>query len=158
MRQITEEQLKEILEKHRKWLNNENDGERADLRDTDLSYAVLSSADLSYAVLSYADLSHANLGNANMSYADLQYAVLGHANLSYAKTDKRYLQISCIGSRKGITTYCFEDDTIFCGCIKGTLKDFIGKVKETYPDKKNIHRIEYDAFISMINKIKKLEG
>ena len=37
------------------------------------------------------------------------------ANLSYADLDKRYIQISCVGSVKRITTYCFEDGTIWCG-------------------------------------------
>ena len=39
MREITKEQLKEILEKHRLWLNSGR-GERANLSDADLSYAV----------------------------------------------------------------------------------------------------------------------
>ena len=51
MRIISEQELKNILDKHGKWLIKENGGERADL-----SYADLSSADLSSANLSYADL------------------------------------------------------------------------------------------------------
>ena len=49
--------LAEILEKHSKWLRNEEGGKRADLRRADLSDAVLRSADLRRAVLRSADLS-----------------------------------------------------------------------------------------------------
>ncbi len=53
----------------------------------------------------------ADLSSANLRYADLSYADLRYANL-----DKKYLQVSCIGSRKGMTTYCFDDDIVWCGC------------------------------------------
>ena len=46
-------QLKEILEKHEKWVNGEKDGERADLDGANLSGANLSSADLRGANLDY---------------------------------------------------------------------------------------------------------
>mgnify|MGYP000016391168 CR=1 FL=1 len=144
---MTNEELKEILELHRKWLFNIDGGKRADL-----SYADLRSADLSYADLRSADLSSANLSSADLSYANLRSADLSSANLSSAKTDKRYIQISCIGSRKDITTYCFEDDLIICGCFKGTLKEFNKKVLESYPDEKSQHHKEY------IGAIKYLEG
>ena len=65
MRTFTKEQLKEILAKHKAWLNNEDGGERADLSSADLSYADLSSADLSSADLSSADLSYADLSSVN---------------------------------------------------------------------------------------------
>lgn len=41
---ITQDQLNEILEKHKKWLNDEEGGERADLSFADLSDADLSNA------------------------------------------------------------------------------------------------------------------
>ena len=40
------EKLKEILERHRKWLNDEDGGERADLCGADLCGANLRGADL----------------------------------------------------------------------------------------------------------------
>lgn len=46
MRTISEQELKEILGKHQKWLNDGEGGERADLRSADLRYANLSSANL----------------------------------------------------------------------------------------------------------------
>ena len=56
MRIISAEELKEILDKHKKWLNDEEDGERADLRYANLRYANLSNADLSSADLSKTNL------------------------------------------------------------------------------------------------------
>ena len=58
--------IKEILEKHRKWLAGDNDGERASL-----SGANLYGADLSGADLSGANLYGANLYGANLSRADI---------------------------------------------------------------------------------------
>lgn len=73
---MTQEKLNEILDKHHKWLNEEDGGEYADLRGADLSflnlsYANLIHADLSYADLSYADLTNTTLTSANMTGVDL---------------------------------------------------------------------------------------
>ena len=76
--------IKEILEKHEKWLNNENGGSRANLRYANLRYADLSGANLSGANLRYANLSGANLSGANLRYANLRYADLSGADLRYA--------------------------------------------------------------------------
>ena len=88
------------------------------------------------------------------SSADLRSANLRYANLSYAKTDKRYIQIGCIGSSKRVTTYCFEDDEITCGCFKGTLKEFEKQVKETHKDNKQ-YLNEYLGAIKYIKSIAK---
>jgi hypothetical protein len=76
--------IKEILELHKKWLNNEKDGVRADLSDADLRWADLSDADLRWANLSGADLSSADLSSATLSSATLSCANLSRANLSGA--------------------------------------------------------------------------
>ena len=76
--------LNEILEKHLKWLNDENGGERANLSRANLSGANLSGADLSGANLSRANLSRANLSRANLSGANLYGADLYGADLSRA--------------------------------------------------------------------------
>ena len=83
MREITKQELEEILEKHLKWLKGEKGGERANLSYVNLSYADLSFVNLSYADLSNANLFNANLFNANLSNANLSYANLSYANLSY---------------------------------------------------------------------------
>ena len=86
--------LKEVLELHKKWLNDEKGGIRADLsyanlndadlRGANLSYVNLRGADLSGADLRYADLSDANLRGANLIGANLRGANLIGADLSDA--------------------------------------------------------------------------
>ena len=77
-------QLKEILEKHRKYLNNEKDGVRADLSKANLSGVNLIEADLSGALLSGTNLSGADLSGADLSGADLRRTNLSRADLSWA--------------------------------------------------------------------------
>ena len=98
--QYTVEQLKIILDNHKKWLY-ENLGaraylsraylSRANLSGADLSGADLSGADLSGAYLSGADLSGADLSGAYLYGADLSGAYLSRANLSGADLSGAYL-------------------------------------------------------------------
>ena len=135
----------------------------ADLRSADLSSADLSSADLRYADLSSADLRSADLSSANLicanlisadlRSADLSSADLCSANLRSAKTDKRYIQVSCIGSAKRMTTYCFEDDTIWCGCFRGTLDEFEAKVISIHSANDQYLK-EYVGFINYLRSLK----
>lgn len=64
---MTKSELNEILEKHKKWLNDEEGGEKATLSGADLRRA---------------DLRQANLSGENLSGADLRVADLNGANLS----------------------------------------------------------------------------
>lgn len=80
MKNITIEQLNEILENHRKWLNDEG-GMRADLRLTNLSHANLEKANLSGADLYRTDLSNANLKGANLRGSNLRGSDLSNATL-----------------------------------------------------------------------------
>ena len=68
--------LKEILEKHKMWLNGEEGGERANLRGADLRWANLKGASLRGADLREADLRRANLICADLICADLSEADL----------------------------------------------------------------------------------
>lgn len=81
---MEKEKLYEILRKHYKWRNGEEDGERADLRCADLRGANLSDVDLSGADLVYANLERANLSNADLLQTDLRGADLENADLSNA--------------------------------------------------------------------------
>ena len=78
---MNKEELKEILDSHKKWLHNEPGGEKADLRDADLRDANLRSADLRFADLRSADLRFADLRGANLRFADLRGADLRFADL-----------------------------------------------------------------------------
>ena len=91
------EKLKEILENHKHWLNEDCDGWQdmranlrganlrgANLREADLSGANLREANLRGANLREADLSGANLYSADLNGADLYRADLREADLNEA--------------------------------------------------------------------------
>ena len=87
MRTITKKELSEILEKHKKWLNDKKGGERADLRGADLRKVDLRGADLRKV-----DLRKASLDCANLRAANLQGANLQHTNFRKAKLQSANLQ------------------------------------------------------------------
>ena len=177
---ISAEKLQEIIESHGRWLRNAEGGERADLggaylsganlggadlRSADLSGAYLSGANLGGADLRSADLSGANLGGANLRSADLSGANLGGAYLSGANLggaylsganlDKTYYQVVRIGSRKGTTTYCVDDDNVLCGCWNnykgGTLEEFKTRVESVYGrEGNNPNEQYYDEYMAAI--------
>ena len=66
---MTIEELEKVLDLHKKWLNNEQGGEKADL-----SWADLSGADLRGANLRGADLHGADLRRADLHEADLDFS------------------------------------------------------------------------------------
>ena len=78
---MTKEELKKVLELHKKWLNDEKGGARADLRGADLWGANLRGADLRGADLRGANLRGADLWGANLWGTDLRGANLWGANL-----------------------------------------------------------------------------
>ena len=71
MKNITNDNIKEILKKHSLWLENHQEGVRADLHRANLRGANLSEADLHGADLSGADLSGAYLYGADLYGANL---------------------------------------------------------------------------------------
>ena len=84
MKNISKEELKEILKEHEMWLKDEKGGKRADLSNADLNGANLWNANLIYADLNGANLSNAGLWKANLSSADLSNANLSNTDLSSA--------------------------------------------------------------------------
>ena len=106
---MTQSELLEILERHRKWLAKESDGRPADLRGADLlgadlSEANLNGADLRYtnlrgADLRYTDLRGADLHEVNLRGADLRYTDLRGADLRGADLYKCCLPLWCGGTR-----------------------------------------------------------
>ena len=162
---ISAKKLQEIIKSHGRWLRNEEGGERAYLSSADLSSAYLSGANLSGAdlsganlrgaYLSSADLSSADLSSANLSGADLSGAYLSSANLSGADLDKTYYQVVRIGSRRGTTTYCVDDDNVLCGCWNnykgGTLEEFKTRVESVYGrEGNNPNEQYYDEYMAAI--------
>ena len=78
---MTPEEIKSVLDKHSKWLHNEDGGCRADLYGANLRGADLRDANLRGANLYRADLRGANLSDADLRRADLYGANLSDANL-----------------------------------------------------------------------------
>jgi hypothetical protein len=90
-------EIAKMLNSHKRFLDDEPDGKRADLHGADLQKANLYGANLQDANLKEtdlrgADLRRANLRNANLRGACLQDANLRHANLSCAELSDVNLQ------------------------------------------------------------------
>ena len=81
---MNNEELKEILEKHAKYLNGDPDGERADLCGVILHGADLGGATLGGATLGDVTLGYVNLYGANLHGANLYGADLGGANIDFS--------------------------------------------------------------------------
>jgi hypothetical protein len=118
MRTFTKEELSAILESHSMWLENNSEGNRANLSYANLSYADLRSANLSYADLSYADLRSANLSYADLRSANLRYAVGNMLEIKSIQCDlwpvtytNTNISIGC-QSHSISEWYAFTDDEI----------------------------------------------
>ena len=87
---------------------------------------------------------------ANLSDANLSGAYLRGADL-----DKTYYQVVRIGSRRGTTTYCVDDDNVLCGCWNnykgGTLEEFKTRVESVYGrEDNNPNEQYYDEYMAAI--------
>ena len=80
----TQDVLNKVLELHKKWLNNEEGGIKANLHEANLSGANLYEANLYEADLRRANLKWADLYGANLKGANLKGADLRRANLNGA--------------------------------------------------------------------------
>lgn len=124
---MTKEQLDEILEKHKKWLNDEPGGERADLRG-----ASLQKADLRGANLWEANLREADLWGADLWRADLWEAILREANLWEADLRRANLWEADLQGADNIPNYvcpiCCPEEGSFIGFKKANTHDFAGPV------------------------------
>lgn len=110
--------LQKVLELHKKWLNNELSGERADLRYADLRGANLRGADLRCADLRGADLRGADLHgaylrDANLHGADLDFSCLplwcGSLNAHF--DDRQLRQIAYHLVKAGLTSKNASEET-----------------------------------------------
>ena len=142
MRELTKEEI-EVLQRHAKWLKNEEGGEKADLRDANLQDVNLWGADLRGA-----NLRGANLWGATLRGANLRGANLWGANLRGATG--KILSFGPIGSRQGITYVTKTERTVHvrCGCFYGTLEEFAAKVEKEHGDSQ--HGKSYKAAIEFI--------
>ena len=150
MREINKEELQEILQKHKKWLSNEEGGERADLSDAnlrsaDLSYANLSSANLSYANLRSADLSYANLRSANLSGAKNLVSSVNYMDSHFERTADGYIAYKTFnGSYSAPERWTIEPESVIDEVVNECRTTMCGSginvaplewVKREYPKK-----------------------
>ena len=127
MKTYTRKELAEILKKHLAHLNNEKDGECANLSYANLRGATLIGANLRDANLRNANLSDANLRYANLSSATLSYATLRGATLSDANLINANLSFLASGNNREIKTLqlgtyqtVISPHSISCGCQSHT--------------------------------------
>lgn len=131
---MTNEDIKDKVKKHVKWLRGEADGARAifassdlksanlgcknlnsaDFRCADLGYARLSgsllkSANFEFSNLRHADFSGANLSLANLTYTDLKWADFNHTELFDADLKGADIDFSCLPLRCGALYVHFDD-------------------------------------------------
>jgi hypothetical protein len=127
MNTISKKELLKILEKHKKWLNGEKDGERANLKDVDLSrfFSELNGVDLRGADLSFADLRHISLGNAHLIGADLEganlrFADLTGVNLSNASLNWADLSYANL-SNANLSRATLNNANLTCACLRNAV-------------------------------------
>jgi hypothetical protein len=119
---MDQQELKNVLEKHRKWVLSENGGQRANLQRANLQGADLQGADLQRANLQGADLQGANLQRAYLQGADLQRADLQpiiddfYPKLLTAKNEVSGLYDALMRGKINGSAYVGE-----CACFCGTI-------------------------------------
>ena len=150
---ITSQDLAQILEDHKKWLNDDPCGKRANLSSANLSGADLSGAYLYGAYLYGAYLAGAYLRSAYLSGADLTGADLTGAKISEGYTLiglRPFFQLGPIGSRNDHLLSFITDKGIMikAGCFFGTIEEFKQAVNETHTD--NNHKVEYLNAVNLI--------
>jgi hypothetical protein len=100
---LTNDDLKNILENHKKWLNTDKkEGAKANLFETNLSGAFLSHADLSGTVLDSTDFRGAYMRGINLKEAILLQADLGGVDLTGADLSGAIFQGDGAGPRQVI--------------------------------------------------------
>lgn len=159
---VCNEKLEEILEKHKKWLSDDEGGERANLYYVDLRGVNLQGADLRFADLRFADLSYANLRYADLADANLLGTNLSGANLFGTNLRHAYkpwlIWAGNIGKSYSETIYFADEDNVRCDSwnnyLGGTLAEFKEHIDKVYPtdDKKHfMYRLGYLAAIKMFS-------
>ena len=164
MKKILKEELKNILDEHKLWLeNNGKKGKKADLSHADLSHINLSHVNLSHANLSNADLSNANLTNANLTNA-----YLFHVNLLKTKLIHTRLRETVAQNVKGkkviaaqvntsrdnnLISYWVDLDIWTTGCFQGTLEELKKAIEETHKDNQSMKRKYFIAINFILSEV-----
>lgn len=126
------EDFKIALEKHRKWLNREKDGEQADFTREKLSDLPLRGVDLREAILYETDFSNADLCGANLSEATLIKANFSYANcqkVDFSRSDCTNANFSNANCREADFSYA---DLIDANCSYANFVDINGQNADLY--------------------------
>ena len=102
------EKIKNILKKHKDWLEGESDGERADLRGANLRDAKLRGANLRGADLRGADLRGADLRDADLDFSCFP---LWCGGLDIHLDDRQLIQIAYHLVRNGLHSKNASEET-----------------------------------------------
>jgi len=138
-----QQELDEIIKKHKMWLEGYKKGMKADLREADLRRADLRGANLRGANLERADLEGANLYGANLEGADLYGADLyGTSVISFQ-----------LGKHFGF----YHEGYLRIGCIGHDLKHWLENI-ESIGQKNNYTKEEIELYKAQIELIKKFKG
>ena len=109
LRKITQEQLEEILHKHKLWLEGEEGGERADLSYVDLIDADLINADLEGADLTNTILQDTIISNDNKEYIKEEIKVLETNSMDFNKV---FDALKCVIDNKNVNEIIITEDKI----------------------------------------------
>ena len=145
---MTQTELEEKIELHKKWLNDEPGGIRANLSGEDLPGADLSGADLSGAYLRGAYLRGANLTRANLTDVRVSENTIGFflqcpEEGSFIAYKKAYLnkiivlKIPADAKRSSATTFkcrCDKAEVLRIENLDGSISDLKEISSKFYPD------------------------
>jgi uncharacterized protein YjbI with pentapeptide repeats len=156
--------LEEILESHKKWLNDKRGGAEANLSETDLHGENLSGIDLSYSYLMKVNLSGAclrkatfcgaNLDGANIKDADLRESDLRDAclsNVNLCGTNLRAANLRRANLNKADLRNANIEKADLVGTFLNKVKglDYVISIKSTGPQKgETIWNMKNDWLIS----------
>ena len=114
---MNEQDLKEVLALHRKWVERAPGGKQADLRQVKLAHANLVDVDFGEAICSDAVFFGAELRRAKFGKANLRFAVFAEANLE--GTDFSGADLTFANFRgANLQGARFTNATLFRGCFE----------------------------------------
>lgn len=136
MKTVTQKDMAILCSLHYEWLDsNGKSGERLDLRNKKLENITLINKNLEEASFRGCIFKHCRIEDNNFEYADLASTlfledceisgnVFTEAHITNLEGIELY-SVDNIGTYWGKATYNVTEDTVFAGCWKGSLEDFL---------------------------------
>ncbi len=146
MKNMSHDELMEIVRRHGMWLRDDEGGKRANLAGADLTGANLTGADLTGASRSGGGLDGASLDGANLAGADLTIA-----NLTGAVGGNSRMHCLQIDPYKIII---LDKEIVWGGCTKKTVQEWLEYTGENLSesDKKYLETVT-KPFIRMVMEL-----